>query len=190
MYLKTNQVSDNRRKQQLSFLFHDDAGQGLTEDESLSRSCLLFSGAQNTFNSADVKVPDSIDDGVLTAQEVSRLDLRGLDLLVLSACQTGLGDVTADGVMGLQRGFKKAGAQSIVMSLWTVDDAATRDMMEQFYKQLKPDMSNKREAFLNAQQDVRKNDGQYKYSDNPEIDARLRKARPHWAAFILLDALK
>ena len=190
MYLKADHASDNRRKQQLSFLFHDGAGQGLTEDESLSRSCLLFSGARNTFNGADVKVPDSIDDGVLTAQEVSRLDLRGLDLLVLSACQTGLGDVTADGVMGLQRGFKKAGAQSIVMSLWSVDDAATRDMMEQFYKQLKPDMSNKREAFLNAQQDVRKNDGQYKYSDNPEIDARLRKARPHWAAFILLDALK
>ena len=190
MYLKTNQASGNRRKQQLSFLLHDDAGQGFTEDESLSRSCLLFSGARNTFNGADVKVPDSIDDGVLTAQEVSRLDLRGLDLLVLSACQTGLGDVTADGVMGLQRGFKKAGAQSIVMSLWSVDDAATRDMMEQFYKQLKPDLSNKREAFLNAQQDVRKNDGQYKYSNNPEIDARLRKTRPHWAAFILLDALK
>ena len=99
-------------------------------------------------------IPEGYEDGVLTAQEISVLDFSGLDLLVLSACQTGLGEIKGDGVFGLQRGFKKAGAQTIMMSLWKVDDVATQMLMTEFYKGLTSGLS-KQEAFLNAQKTVR-----------------------------------
>ena len=159
--------------------FHKD-----TEDMAMTRTGLFFSGAQHIFDSSE-EFPDSIDDGVLTAQEISNLDLRGLDLVVLSACKTGLGDIVgSEGVFGLQRGFKKAGAQSIIMSLWPVDDKATRYMMEGFYKALKSGKS-KQEAFHIAQDKVKEIYGNFK-------DEKHKKptTRPHWAAFILLDAVE
>lgn len=67
-------------------------------------------------------------------QEISQLDFRGMDIVVMSACQTGLGDITGDGVFGLQRGFKKAGARTLMMSLWKVDDQATHLLMDEFYR--------------------------------------------------------
>jgi CHAT domain-containing protein len=74
---------------------------------------------------------------VLTAEEVSGLDLRGTELVVLSACQTGLGKVTGtEGVLGLQRGFHEAGARALAASLWDVSDAATSVLMEEFYDHL------------------------------------------------------
>ena len=111
-------------------------------------SGLLFSGANNILTGKEI--PGNIDDGVLTAEEISRIDLRGLDLLVLSACQTGLGEISGEGVFGLQRGFKKAGAQSILMSLWSVDDKATQLFMAKFYEFLLKD-KNKHNAYLKAQ---------------------------------------
>lgn len=104
------------------------------------------------------------------------MDLRGTDLVVISACQSGLGEVTGDGVFGLQRGFKKAGVQSIVMSLWEVDDDATKIMMTRFYENLAKGKS-KYDAFREAQKYLRNYDkGRY---DEPE----------HYAAFVLLDAI-
>ena len=117
-------------------------------------------------------IPEGVDDGVLTAKEISRLDFQGLDLVVLSACQTGLGAITGEGVFGLQRGFKKAGAQTIIMSLWKVDDAATKDLMTDFYKNLMNGMS-KRESFMKSQEMLR-----VKYQDPKK-----------WAAFIMVDGL-
>jgi CHAT domain-containing protein len=74
---------------------------------------------------------------VLTAEEVSGLDLRGAELVVLSACDTGLGKVTGtEGVLGLQRGFHEAGARTLAASLWDVSDAATSVLMEEFYHHL------------------------------------------------------
>lgn len=167
--------------QNLYFLQMGDNARSYIEDKAMTRSGLLFSGAQNTFNG--VEIPEGVDDGVLTASEISQLDLRGLDLLVLSACQTGLGDVTSEGVFGLQRGFKKAGAKSIIMSLWEVNDAATQDMMTQFYKILSTGKS-KHKAFLQAQQYVKAHDADYSYRSS-----RMRNERPHFAAFIMLDAI-
>ncbi len=75
------------------------------------------------------------EDGLLTAEEVAGLDLRGVELVVLSACDTGLGEVRGgEGVMGLQRGFALAGARALVLSLWRVPDVATRRLMEGFYR--------------------------------------------------------
>ena len=143
------------------------------EDRSLSGSGLLFAGA-NIILTADTRkaVTDGSDDGILTAKEISRLDFKGLDLVVLSACQSGLGEVTGEGVFGLQRGFKKAGAHTLVMSLWNVSDEATQLLMTEFFKNFTLGMT-KRDAFVAAQKSV-------------------RKQFPHpglWAAFVMVDGI-
>ena len=170
-YFMENQMSRRNRMRFVS------ANDGLTaadrEDIALSRSGLLLAGANNTLKGLDIPLEE--EDGVLTAQEIANLDLRGLDLVVLSACKTGKGDINqGEGVFGLQRGFKKAGAQSLIMSLWDVADEATQILMTAFYDNMLTGLS-KRQAFKQAQQQLRQADnGQY---DHPR----------YWAAFILLD---
>jgi CHAT domain-containing protein/Flp pilus assembly protein TadD len=150
------------------YLPQEEQSESSKEDMSLYRSGLFM--AENT------KSPT--DDGILTAKEIAQTDLRGLDLVVLSACQTGLGEVTGEGVFGLQRGFKKAGAQTLLMSLWSVSDEATAFMMSHFYEHLLSGKS-KREAFMSAQNDLR----------NYELNGQKTFDKPQfWAAFILLDA--
>ena len=146
------------------------------EDRSLSRSGLFLAGAAD-FLYGKAVADNGLEDGILTAREISRLDLRGLRLVVLSACETGLGDVSGEGVFGLQRGFKKAGAQTLLMSLWKVDDHATQLLMTEFYRHLTTG-STKRNAFLAAQQYLRTAEGG-RYS-RPEF----------WAAFIMLDGIE
>jgi CHAT domain-containing protein len=92
------------------------------------------------------------EDGILTAEEVQSLDLRGTELVVLSACETGLGvSESGQGVLGLQRAFQAAGARATVASLWKVDDAATTVLMEQFYTNLWIKKMSKLEALRQAQ---------------------------------------
>ena len=150
-----------------------------SEDKSLTRSGLIMSGA-NHFLEGD-SIPDDVEDGLLTAKEIANVDLRGLDLVVLSACQTGLGDISqSEGVFGLQRGFKKAGANTILMSLWEVNDKATQILMTQFYKNYLGGQS-KHEALLSAQRFLR----EYKNADGKQC----YNSPEYWAAFIMLDGL-
>lgn len=134
----------------------------------LSRSGLMLSGGNNAWSG--MELPDYIEDGILSAAEIAGLDFNSCDIVVLSACETGLGEITDEGVFGLQRAFKNAGVNTIVMSLWEVDDMATSYMMQMFYKNLIKGKA-KRDAFTAAQEEVRK-----KYPD-PR----------YWAAFIMLD---
>jgi CHAT domain-containing protein len=98
-------------------------------EDPMLRSGLAFTGAN--------KPQSGNDDGVLTALEASQLDLWGTKLVVLSACETGVGETkSGDGVYGLRRAFALAGAETQVMSLWKVDDAATRELMEMYYERL------------------------------------------------------
>lgn len=133
---------------------------------------LCFAGANNKYNR--LAIPEGVDDGILTASEAAEMDLNGLDLLILSACQSGLGNITADGVEGLQRGFKKAGCKSMIMSLRSVDDVATQMLMSAFYREFLSGKS-KLEAFETAKRELKNND---EYSDSR-----------YWASFILLDAI-
>jgi CHAT domain-containing protein len=119
-------------------------------------------------------IPQGIDDGILTALEISILNFRGLDLITLSACETGLGKIDLDGVFGLQRGLKMADANSILMSLWKVDDEATCALMIDFYSHWLSGES-KHEALRRAVDKLR---------------ANPKWASPkYWAAFILLDGI-
>ncbi len=105
------------------------------EDENpLLRSGLAFAGANN-------RVSGKSDDGILTALEASGLNLWGTKLVVLSACDTGLGQVkNGEGVYGLRRSFTLAGTETLVMSLWSVSDYTTRELMTNYYKNLKAGM--------------------------------------------------
>jgi CHAT domain-containing protein len=98
------------------------------------------------------------DRGLLSAEEVAQLDLRGTDLVVLSACDTGLGKVAGgEGVLGLQRAFQAAGARATVCSLWSVSDAATSVLMEQMYANLWSRKMSRLEALRQAQITVLRN---------------------------------
>lgn len=159
--------------QKIRFLHGDDENDDI-EDKALTRSGLLLAGANNILSHKSI--PYNIEDGILTAKEISLLDFRGMDMVVLSACQTGLGEVSDEGVFGLQRGFKKAGAKTIVMSLWKVSDEATLLLMSEFYANMGKGM-DKHKAFTEAQKYLRTvNDGEF-------------SAPKYWAAFVMLDAI-
>jgi CHAT domain-containing protein len=133
----------------------------------LMRSGLVFSGANNVWNQ---KYSDQGEDGVLTAQEVTQLDLQNTQLIVLSACETGLGDIKgSEGVYGLQRAFKLAGVKYFVMSLWQVPDEATSEFMTQFYDKLLL-TKNIQKSFNETQLKMRNKYDPY-----------------YWAAFILIE---
>lgn len=142
-----------------------------SEDYALLRSGLIFSGA-NVSLKGD-QLPDDVEDGVLTALELSNMNLGEVDMVVMSACESGLGETSGEGVFGLQRGFKLAGTNSLLMSLWKVNDEATSLLMTAFYRNLMSGQT-KQQSLLNAQKALR-DDG----FEDPE----------YWAAFILLDAL-
>lgn len=152
------------------------------EDRMLLGSGLLLTGANAALQGQETT--SGHDDGILTAREISRTDLRSVSLVVLSACQTGLGTVTGDGVFGLQRSFKKAGCETLLMSLWKVDDRATAMLMEHFYRNL-TDGHTPQQALHAAQHAVRN------YAPDPSDPTRHPFAHPfYWASFILLDALQ
>ena len=139
--------------------------------DPLNRCGLLMAGANTALSGHSADLPEGVQDGILTAKEISLLDLRDANLVVLSACETGKGEITGEGVFGLQRAFKQAGAQTIIMSLWPVNDAATQLLMTEFYRNWITNNQSKREAFRNAQNTVR---SQY---EEPV----------YWAGFIMLD---
>ena len=176
----------------------------VAEDKAMTRTGLLFAGANTALKG--LPLPEGVEDGVLTAKEIASLDLRGLDLVALSACQTGLGEITGDGVFGLQRGFKKAGANTLLMSLWKVDDNATHLLMTRFYENLLSGM-DKYVALSEAQKYLRELEVTVKvvpdktwaqeFKDEragKEEEAEYRTERKYadpryWAAFILLDGI-
>ena len=153
----------------VSSSFFDFKNSYTKKDFSLFFSGLLFAGANNVWTGKEIE--NNVEDGILTADEISRMDLNGCKLIVLSACDTGLGDIdNIDGVFGLQRGLKKAGASTILMSLWKVPDTETCLLMKSFYDHYLSGES--------AQQSLRKAQGEL---------IKMGKSPYYWAGFILLD---
>ena len=139
------------------------------QQNPLLRSGLLLAGAGGTVAGAPER--SGQNNGVLTAYEVMQLQLQPNTLVALSACETGLGEVqNGEGVYGLLRAFQLAGAESVIISLWKVDDAATQLLMTSFYQQYMQG-KNRTEAFRIAQQKVKA-----KYEDPL-----------YWGAFMLVS---
>ncbi|HEX8038671.1 MAG TPA: CHAT domain-containing protein, partial [Chryseosolibacter sp.] len=120
-------------------------------DNPLLRSGIMLAGAAKTVAGTAMPNLSSNDNGILTAYEAMNMNLEGTQLIVLSACETGLGEVKAgEGVYGLQRAFLVAGADALIMSLWKVDDAATQQLMKNFYAGWIK-LGDKQKAFKQAQ---------------------------------------
>lgn len=139
------------------------------KDNVLLRSGLMLTGASEA-NKTKTGL-DSTNNGIMTSYEAMNLDLKGTDLVVLSACETGLGEIKAgEGVYGLQRAFLVAGADAIVMSLWKVDDAATQQLMNNFYSNWVK-TGDKQKAFRQAQ-----------------VQLMAKFAAPvYWGAFVMME---
>ena len=144
------------------------------EDLAMTRSFIVMTGGNLVVN------PDYVqgalpEDGILTSHEISKLNFSMVNLVVLSACKTANGDITEDGVIGLQRGFKKAGVNTIIMSLWEVEDAPTQYLMTRFYHYYATGRKANI-AFNSARNDLKNKFG-------------TSGTRPYWASFIILDAI-
>ena len=151
-------------KDQTRFLGMD--RQQVAQDPML-RSGLLLTGANRTLK-GEVSTGEN---GLLSAAEASLLDLRETELVVLSACETGKGEVkNSEGVYGLRKAFSDAGAQNIIMSLWKVDDKVTQEFMTRFYQLWLNDKTTIREAFHKTQ-----------------LEIKAKYPQPYfWGAFILV----
>ena len=131
------------------------------------------------------------EDGILTAAEIAAMDLRGTDVVVLSACNSGLGHISQEGVWGLQRAFKQAGVRRVVMSLWPIDDNATAIFMDYFYWEL---LKHRRFYEKVWKEDPQSAEEDYFYFNDVlgDVQERMRQhpqysAPEYWAGFIIVD---
>ena len=155
------------------FYYTPDAAQKIDylkgNTDAMTLSGLVMSGGNAAWLGKEL--PEGVLGGILTAANISRLDLSEIQMAVLSACQTGQGKATPEGLFGLQRAFKKAGVQTLVMSLWNVSDVVTKELMIKFYENLAHNDWSKRKAFNDAKTYIRR-----KYADPY-----------YWAGFVMLD---
>lgn len=166
------QENDDNNRYDFKFLNNAKRQNFDFEDELLLKSGLFFSFANSAISLKSNFREDN--DGIITAKDLTRMDFSSADLVVLSACQTGLGTIKGEGVFGLQRGFKVAGALTLLMSLWPVDDEATQLLMVYFYKHFLNNHT-KDESLMIAQNSLRNTAG----FEDPD----------YWAGWILLDGL-
>ncbi|HAD14197.1 MAG TPA: hypothetical protein DCF33_17365 [Saprospirales bacterium] len=142
-----------------------------TSNNPLIRSGLLLAGANHAWKTGK-PLKKGMENGILTAYEISHMNLSNTELVVLSACETGLGDIQGnEGVYGLQRAFKIAGVKYLIMSLWQVPDRETAEFMTTFYEKWLTNKMSIPEAFLMTQKEMRE-----------------RFINPYsWAGFVLLE---
>lgn len=145
------------------------------KDDPMKNHALAFAGACYALEGGIV--PDSIDDGILTSKEISELDLHNVDLAVVSACKSALGEIRADGVYGLMRGFKQAGVKSLIMATDDIVDYVSGQLWIQLFRNLAKGMT-KREALLEGLKYIRTmDDGAFSHPK-------------YWTPFILIDGVE
>ncbi len=160
------------------FFFPDPKGKQVENEKTFKvsenpmiRSGLVMAGGNHAWKTGKPARPD-MEDGILTAYEISQMNLSNTELVVLSACETGLGDLVGnEGVYGLQRAFKIAGARYLIMSLWQVPDFQTQVFMSTFYKHWLTDEKSVPEAFRATQSELR-----------AKYDEAFK-----WAGFVLVE---
>lgn len=161
-FLKDDENSKTKRS--ISSLINDDF-----KGNSYLKSGLLLAGAQNTLNNNGFK---GINNGIINAEEVKNLNLLNTELVVLSACETGLGDnLVGQGVIGLPRAFMIAGAKSVIMSLWSISDSKTQQLMTLFYNNMIKNQMTKEEALRQAKLEMK----------------NIYPEPYYWAGFVLLE---
>ena len=147
----------------------DSVADAQSRNDAMLRSGLIFAGGNRAWGNQEAI--DGVEDGILTSSEISSLNLSGIKLLLLAACQSGLGEANDhEGVFGLQRAFKLAGVETIIMTLWRVPDDTTAKLIQLFYDNWTAGME-KHAAFKKAQQQIR--------AENPNPY--------YWGAFVILD---
>ena len=141
-------------------------------EDPMVRCGLMFSGSNVSWTGNSQKmIKETGEDGILTAAEVSNMDLSNTKLVVLSACETGLGKIEgSEGTFGLKRGFKLAGVEQMIVSLWSVPDKETMELMTLFYEDLTQSL-NPVKSFEKAQKQMRET-----YPTRPDL----------WAGFVLV----
>jgi CHAT domain-containing protein/tetratricopeptide (TPR) repeat protein len=143
-------------------------------DHVLQRSGLVLAGSHNTIRNPGHNSTGT-DDGILTAFEVSECDLSGTELVVLSACETGIGEVkNSEGVFGLRRSFQHAGVRSMIMSLWKVSDGETLDIMKSFYDLWLTEGFSRKEALRRSVLKMIEQNRNLRFPNHPAI----------WGAFV------
>lgn len=140
------------------------------KDNPLDRCGLLFAGSLNTWRNPQLTLDE--EDGILLGEEIAKLDFTHVDLVVLSACKSALGDINSEGVTGLRQAFKRSGVKSILITLSNIDDKATSFFMSAFYEKLF-ESGNRYLAYDYAVE---------KMKSTKEYDDPL-----YWASFVLID---
>lgn len=143
----------------------------VASDQPMMRSGLILAGGNYAWQNGH-PLQEGEEDGILTAYEISQMDLSKTNLVILSACETGLGDIKGnEGVYGLQRAFKIAGARYLVMTLWKVSDVHTKEFWTKFYKNWLNTQMTVPDAFRKTQEEMKE-----------------RFISPYlWAGFVLLE---
>ncbi|MEM7603415.1 MAG: CHAT domain-containing protein, partial [Verrucomicrobiota bacterium] len=142
--------------------------------DPMARSFIALTGADKTLGEWEKgEVPDPRGDGVFMAAELALLELTGTHLVVLSACQTGLGEVVeGEGVFGMKRSLRQAGARNLITTLWNISDEGTGEVMEQFYREMTSGIEPGQALALTQRKLLRR------YADEQSIGAALYLVGP------------
>ena len=165
----------------------------LTEDLSLSRCGMLFAGAANTLSNDSFD--DSRDDAILSGKELARQDFSKTELVVLNCCQTAQGRLTEDGIYGLQRALKQAGANAMLISLWNLSDYSSAQFLRFFYEEVQRQQPGKirlHDALAAARKRLMAHERKFVTLDNATLGLKLETLRfntpRHAFPFVLVDA--
>ena len=174
LHLATHGFFESDQKQKLTKNAGSDEKKPPGLEDPMLRSGIYLAGANRILTGG--APPADMEDGILTAFEATQMNLEGTELVVLSACQSGLGQSEAgEGVFGLRRGLQEAGAEAVLMSMWSVPDKETQELMTKFYAKWAAGM-DKHQALRAAQEEVR-----------AEVRARDGIDEPFfWGAFVLV----